>query len=206
MQSTLETREASSEEKMTTMSISPFKVYFAICIFRVLNCLVIQSQFDPDEFWQNLEPAYCEVFQPNQPCNGYTWEWTRRPPKTTNGLSTVGQWISQGLLGPVRSYVSILPTYIFYRLIQAFQLDTSWTVAKGPAILHAIVVAAPTDWAVWYLSQCGASTPSQSAHAQWALFCSLVSWFNAYAMTRTYSNSIEAALFALSLALVGPVR
>jgi len=64
--------------------------------------LVSHTQFDPDEYWQNLEPAYCIVFaqvdsntfrnhnlsrafhhdgqQPRhkRPNCVYTWEWTRR--------------------------------------------------------------------------------------------------------------------------------
>lgn len=35
-----------------------------------------------------------------------------------------------------------------------------------------------------------------SRHCRWTLACQLASWFNAYCLGRTYSNSLEAALAA----------
>lgn len=40
--------------------------------------------------------------------------------------------------------------------------------------------------------------------AFWCVYCSLSSWFNAYTLIRTYSNSIETMLLSLSFALVSP--
>eukprot|EP00978_Attheya_sp_CCMP212_P048837 scaffold582638_cov98-Attheya_sp.AAC.1 len=34
-------------------------VYGVSCLYRILNALWIETQFDPDEYWQTLEPAYC---------------------------------------------------------------------------------------------------------------------------------------------------
>ena len=38
------------------------KLFLFFTAFRLANVLLIQSQFDPDEYWQNLEPSYCYVF------------------------------------------------------------------------------------------------------------------------------------------------
>ena len=188
------------------MGANAVTVFLCLCVFRILNALLIQSQFDPDEYWQNLEPAYCEAFLPGKPCESYTWEWKRRPASLE--YESISQSLNQSLEGPVRSYASVLPTYLFYRLIKIWELDTAWMVSKGPALLNAVIVAAPTDWAVWYMSRWIRSSAriQGSSLPWWCLFCSLVSWFNAYALVRTYSNSVETALLTLSLALVSPVR
>lgn len=177
---------------------SSLRIFLLICAFRIFNTFLIQSYFDPDEFWQTLEPAYCAVFRPGDgfDCPGFTWEWKRRAPESSHLL--------QGsLLGPVRTYLSVLPTHIFYTFIECLGLDSSWMVARGPMIFYAITVAAPVDWAIWYCARALYSLPSSSsALPSWSLLASLSAWFNAYTLVRTYSNSQEAVLLMLSLWLV----
>ena len=190
------------------MSQSPLRLFLFLCVFRVLNTFLIQSYFDPDEFWQTLEPAYCTVFRRDQglTCSGFTWEWKRRHPDPTADL------LSQSFLGPARSYLSVLPTDLFYRVLQSLQLDTSdapfasWLVARGPMILYALTVAAPCDLAVWYAAKLMYTSASSSVTTMipsWCLFASLFSWFNAYSMVRTFANAQEALLLILSICLVG---
>ena len=187
--------------------MSALRAYSFFCAFRILNAFLIQSQFDPDEYWQNLEPAYCHVFgDPDVPCAGLTWEWKRRPSSTT--INSFQDFLTAGFEGPVRSYASIVPTLIFYAVVKALGLDSPWVVSKGPVLLNAILVAAPTDLAVWYMArwiQDGKSATSTSSLAWWCSYCSLSSWFNAYALIRTYSNSRETVILAISLSLVSPV-
>ena len=87
-------------------------LFILICLYRLANAWMIRTQFDPDEYWQTLEPAYCLVFAGSSSSsltkntNGnatnnlsdnnqgiqqhgcaLTWEWTRRytppsPPET----------------------------------------------------------------------------------------------------------------------------
>lgn len=223
-------------------------LYVYICIFRLWNALLIQSQFDPDEYWQTLEPAYCQVFRPTEKdangipsCEGLTWEWKRRaaqqqqqqphqkkqqrqgqqharqssPPESSSFTATLSEWIHQCLEGPVRSYASVLPTYLFYQALKFFNWDTTWMVSKGPVLIHAVLVAAPTDLAVWYMAHFmtsggdhdrSAMTATATTLPGWCLFCSIVSWFNGYALIRTYTNSVETVLLALGMTLVSPVR
>lgn len=216
------------------------KVYLAFIVFRIVNVFLVQSQFDPDEYWQNLEPAYCYVFDhnrnsshlPSPSCPGLTWEWKRRPQKTitigsgdyNNLFHSLINFITEGLEGPVRSFVSIVPTLIFYLIIKKLKCDSSWMVSRGPLFVNAIVVAAFTDWTVWYMSQwmkperyCSGSVKKELEKeivekginstidvTFWCVFCMVTSWFNAYTLIRTYSNSLETALLALSLSLVSP--
>ena len=98
---------------------------------------MVRTQFDPDEYWQTLEPSYCLVFSSQGPGGqegdmqrtrgcALTWEWTRRlEERDDDGLCLSGskierakcgasKLIQQALHGPVRSYVSLLPTYGYY--------------------------------------------------------------------------------------------
>jgi GPI mannosyltransferase 3 len=189
--------------------------YLGFVVFRIINVFFIQTQFDPDEYWQNLEPSYCQVFvEAKDDCPGLTWEWKRRPASIE--IHSFADALKLGLQGPVRSYASVLPTLLFYSFIKHFGFDSSWMVSRGPLILNAVLVASSTDWAIWYSSRwISPSSPNKptgqrgESHpytlAFWCAYCSLTSWFNAYALVRTYSNSVETALLSLSLALVSPV-
>ena len=207
-----------------------WKVFLFLAAFRVANVFFIQSQFDPDEYWQNLEPSYCYVFgddpdfSEGSSCPGLTWEWKRR--RKSHGMvssdddswsSLVINFLLFGLEGPVRSFASILPTLIYYLMIKKFRWDSSWMVSRGPLMINAVFVAAATDWTVWYESKRLRSAVQEHSKESkneekgygivfWCIFCQLSSWFNAYTLTRTYSNSLETLLLSLSLALVSQVR
>jgi phosphatidylinositol glycan class B len=167
------------------MTESKALVLFSLCVFRLINALLIQTQFDPDEYWQTLEPAYCHAF--GSSC-AQTWEWTRQAPSAASVLE-------QSLHGPVRSHLAILPTYLYYEFVKILHVDTPFMISKGPVLLHAVLVAAPTDYFVWYLG-------GKLSSARWSLFCSLTSWFQAFTLVRTYSNSIETVLLMAGIALV----
>lgn len=166
------------------MTLSNALVFFSLCIFRLVNALLIQTQFDPDEYWQTLEPAYCHTF--GDSCS-LTWEWTRRASRTS-------LW-ERSLNGPVRSHLAILPTYLLYTFLRLYHVDTPFMVSKGPLLLNAVLIVAPTDYLVWYLG-------GQRSSSRWSLFCSVTSWFQAYALVRTYSNSIETVLLMAGIALL----
>ena len=169
------------------------RLFLALCFYRLLNALLIQTQFDPDEYWQTLEPAYCKAMSGHS-C-ALTWEWTRRHPNGENVTL-----LEKSLQGPVRSYLSLFPTYLLYLLVQHFHWDSWWVISKGPMMLHAILVAAPTDYAVYSI----ATTIGAAPMAQWALLFSVGAWFHGYALIRTYSNSIETMLLLVGMALVAP--
>ncbi len=116
------------------------RLFLCISVYRFVNVWIIRTQFDPDEYWQTLEPAYCLVFGPDSTSFSttkgidhyldrwrmhygcaLTWEWTRRrafSSSSDHNASTVylrlNHLFSEALHGPIRSYVSILPTYVYY--------------------------------------------------------------------------------------------
>ena len=190
-------------------------VFLGFAIFRVINVFMVQTQFDPDEYWQNLEVSYCYVFgEANSSCPGLTWEWKRQPSTIVQSIDDIPALINAitlGFEGPVRSFISIIPTLTWYQIIKRYGFDSSWMVSRGPLIVNAIFVATVTDWAVWYMSRWMIPSLQQKGQSKtffsfnYCVYCGLTSWFNAYALTRTYSNSLETALIAFSMVLVSPV-
>ncbi|CAN0840275.1 Mannosyltransferase APTG1 [Linum grandiflorum] len=89
---------------------------FAFCLaFRIVNSLLIQTYFNPDEHWQSLEVAHRLVF-------GYghlTWEWKKG----------------------IRSYLHPLVFAAFYKVLAVLGLDTPWLMVKSPRLLQALFSA-----------------------------------------------------------------
>jgi GPI mannosyltransferase 3 len=246
-------------------------VIVSVACFRCWNAYWLNGQFDPDEYWQTLEPAYCYTFgiwntttttvtttsiptvtttipnnnrkggkiqndRTNTIYNGdicssssLTWEWTRRwedrngkdihfmennnsTITTTPPLSMllskkiwmdIWQHIMKFRHGPLRSHMTILPTYYLYQILKVLHWDTiPILISHGPRILHALLVVTPIDIMIAWLSGRYFMTTRTSTAFSWALICSLTSWFHAYAMIRTYSNSWEALLLLMGCVLL----
>ncbi|KAK1549848.1 hypothetical protein Q3G72_008903 [Acer saccharum] len=92
------------------------KSIFAACLaFRVVNALLIQTYFNPDEHWQALEVAHHIVF-------GYghlTWEW------------------KEG----IRSYLHPMLFALLYKILAILHLDFPWFMVNAPRLLQAIFSA-----------------------------------------------------------------
>ncbi|KAK4853917.1 hypothetical protein QYF36_016428 [Acer negundo] len=92
------------------------KTIFAACLaFRVVNALLIQTYFNPDEHWQALEVAHHIVF-------GYghlTWEW------------------KEG----IRSYLHPMLFALLYKILAILHLDFPWFMVNAPRLLQAIFSA-----------------------------------------------------------------
>jgi hypothetical protein len=107
-------------------------------------------------------------------------------------------------------------------LKQFIRQHSTYMISKGPAFFHAVLVAAPTDLSVWLIASRMNSLKSRPAshfgdiwafdeckysHSWqfWALVCSLTSWFQGYALVRTYANSVETVCLLVGITLLGPV-
>jgi len=215
---------------MTSKSSAPcicfktiLKLYIIVSLYRLLNALILQTQFDPDEYWQTLEPAYCLAFR-NRNC-AYTWEWTRRrilssSEEGTYTYADIGadinigtnidivrhswEWIQNALEGPVRSHVSILPTFWLFRILKYTKYDTTWMVARGPVLVNALLVAAPTDVATYYIARWMSTSSKDKNLCNIALIATITNWFQNYALVRTYSNSLETMLLTVGIAILCP--
>ena len=114
-------------------------------VIRVTIALATRTFFQPDEYFQGLEPAHFLVF-------GYgdlTWEWTSKP--------------------PIRSIIYPALNIPIYWLLKVFRLDgtsllvrchfsgchcrlTRGTKIAAPKVLHGLMAAGTDIW-VWELSR-----------------------------------------------------
>ncbi|KAI5067112.1 hypothetical protein GOP47_0017640 [Adiantum capillus-veneris] len=95
---------------------SESKLLLCCISFRLLNALVLQTFFNPDEYWQSVEVAHRIVF-------GYghlTWEWSKG----------------------IRSYVHPLIFAGLYKVLKFTKMDTRWLVMKAPRLLQGLFAAA----------------------------------------------------------------
>eukprot|EP00957_Ditylum_brightwellii_P129701 9893640-Ditylum_brightwellii.AAC.1 len=151
------------------------KLYLFLCFYRLLNALLVQTQFDPDEYWQTLEPSYCLVFgkkdinanhvlldaSSNEEKDesgrddyyecAYTWEWTRRydEPLDSDGNSNNDN-DNNNIISGISNNSSNVVTELIQKAMKGpkFQMDTTFLIYKGPILLHAVMVAAITDLAM----------------------------------------------------------
>ncbi|CAJ2649668.1 unnamed protein product [Trifolium pratense] len=97
-------------------SSSSHKRIFAFCLaFRILNSILVQSYFNPDEHWQGPEVAHRIAF-------GYghlTWEW------------------KQG----IRSYFHPFLFVPLYKFLALMRLDTPWFMMRAPRLLQSVFSA-----------------------------------------------------------------
>ncbi|CAN1179055.1 Mannosyltransferase APTG1 [Linum perenne] len=113
----IETNDRQNDDRrsLKSNSLSDTRI-FAFCLaFRIVNSLLIQTYFNPDEHWQSLEVAHRLVF-------GYghlTWEWKKG----------------------IRSYLHPLLFAAFYKVLAVLGLDTPWIMVKSPRLLQALFSA-----------------------------------------------------------------
>lgn len=204
---------SSSSSPLPLSYISLFRIYTIVAIYRLINAYFIQTQFDPDEYWQTLEPAYCLAFHSSRNCV-YTWEWTRSRSlsRSQHQTNMFIETLQNVLHGPVRSHVSILPTFWFYKIIHFLSWDSTYMMSHGPLYIHALFVVAPTDVATYVISRwihnIVMNNPQKNCDNPniplLALMANVTNWFHGYALIRTYSNSVETMLLIVGMALLSP--
>ena len=93
----------------------PNDLFYKLWIFRIFNTLVIDTYFDPDEYFQSLEIAHAKVFG-----IGYTtWEWK----------------------SAIRTSLNIWMFAILYKILEVFGLDDTYLFLVLPKILQAYFAA-----------------------------------------------------------------
>ncbi|KAF8965276.1 glycosyltransferase family 22 protein [Flammula alnicola] len=149
---------------------------FLAIFLRVLIALFTRTFFQPDEYFQSLEPAHHLVF-------GYghlTWEWM--------------------LPQPIRSIAYPAVNVPIYWLLKVSGLAESGRLGDllliaCPKILHGCL-AACTDIYLGEISR----VVLGSSYASTAMFLSLTSFFHALALSRSLSNSLETSLTTIAFA------
>ncbi|RGP63097.1 gpi mannosyltransferase 3 [Fusarium longipes] len=151
-----------------------------IIVIRLINAWWIATFFQPDEFFQSLEPAWDLAFGSHSGA-WLTWEWqhqlrTSLHPALFAGVYLVADFISS----------HILPVGI---------LRASILVA-APRALQA-VIAGLGDWYTWQLAV--SIYGANSNISFFALFLQLFNPWQWYCSTRTFSNSLETTLTVIAM-------
>ncbi|KAI1638852.1 Alg9-like mannosyltransferase family-domain-containing protein [Biscogniauxia mediterranea] len=150
-----------------------------IFAFRFINALCVRTFFQPDEYFQALEPAWHMIFGDDSGA-WLTWEWTHKLRSSIHpAVFAFSYFIVQSFLGPSESW----------------KLRTKWLI-MAPKITQT-GFAALSDWYTWRLAEklYGPSTP-----VAWSvLLMTLLNPWQWYTSTRTFSNCLETTLTSMAL-------
>ncbi|PFH58137.1 hypothetical protein XA68_14116 [Ophiocordyceps unilateralis] len=152
----------------------------ALVAVRLVNAWFIATFFQPDEFFQVLEPAWGLAFGP-QTRPWLTWEWHHH--------------LRSSLHPAVFALAYILSDTLSSWLPIGTALRTAIIMA-APKLLQA-VFAALGDWYTWQLAVIIYGPDSTASLA--VLLLQLFSPWQCYVSTRTFSNSVETTLTAMAL-------
>ncbi|KAK4068966.1 CAZyme family GT22 [Trichoderma harzianum] len=151
-----------------------------IFIIRLVNAWYLATFFQPDEFFQALEPAWRLAFGANSGA-WMTWEWHHQLRSSLHPLLFSGAYMAADRLS------AIFPPGNAIR---------SAIVIAAPRILQAFI-AALGDWYTWHLA--ANVYGSDSNVSFFALFMQLLNPWQWYCSTRTFSNSLETTLTVMAL-------
>ncbi|KHO00742.1 GPI mannosyltransferase [Metarhizium album ARSEF 1941] len=159
---------------------------------RLINAWWIATFFQPDEYFQSLEPAWRLAFGPN---SGAWLTWVSHPPPP-HGVMQEWQHQLRSSLHPAMFSGAYLVADWASRLIPEGNMLRSAIVIASPKALQA-VIAGLGDWYTWQLAVTIFGPDSNASF--FALFLQLFSAWQWYCSTRTFSNSLETTLTVMAL-------
>lgn len=169
--------------KTTAASKYTAFVFVFLLIIRLINALTIKTFFQPDEYYQSLEPALVSAFGTN--VNAWiTWEWREGLRSSLHPL----------LFASVYRFVDSAS----FRLLLNTETQAELLIA-APKVVQAIF-AAFTDVYTYHFA-CDIYGADDSA-ALAALSLTVLSPWQWFASVRTLSNSLETMLTVIGLRLL----
>ncbi|KAG9636902.1 glycosyltransferase family 22 protein, partial [Aureobasidium melanogenum] len=154
-------------------------LYFLIA-FRVCNALLIRTFFQPDEYFQSLEPAWDIAFGSSSGA-WITWEWRQRLRSSLHPF----------LFAAVYRVTALIADALHLEATTRAEL-----LLAAPKLLQA-GFAATTDYFIWKLATKAYGRGSKASSA--ALFLTIFSPWQWFCSTRTLSNSLETTLTTVGL-------
>ncbi|KIW17484.1 hypothetical protein PV08_04678 [Exophiala spinifera] len=155
-------------------------VFLTLVGFRLLNALTIRTFFQPDEYFQALEPA---------------WRWAFG--------EDAGAWITWEWNSHLRSALHPAAFGMFYQtasfLAEALSLDShtrSELLLATPKVMQAFL-AAGGDYFTWKLGSYIYGNDTVSSLM--VLLLNVISPWQWFCSTRTFSNSVESTLTIVAL-------
>ncbi|KAI1062873.1 hypothetical protein LB507_005878 [Fusarium sp. FIESC RH6] len=151
-----------------------------IIIIRLINAWWTTTFFQPDEFFQSLEPAWDLAFG-SQSGAWLTWEWQHQ--------------LRTSLHPALFASVYLIADFISSHILPIGILRAAILVAAPRALQAAI--AGLGDWYTWQLAV--RIFGANSNISFFALFLQLFNPWQWYCSTRTFSNSLEMTLTVMAL-------
>ncbi|KAH9884589.1 glycosyltransferase family 22 protein [Xylariomycetidae sp. FL2044] len=160
----------------STQTRETLSVIFAV---RAINAYLLRTFFQPDEYFQALEPAWQLVFGDDSGA-WLTWEWKHQLRSSLHpALIAFGYWVVDSFWGS-----TLIPT-----------VKAQWLLLAPKAIQTAL--AALSDWYTWRLAE---KIYGQSSLSAWSVLAmALLNPWQWYTSTRTFSNCFETTLTAMAL-------
>ncbi|KAK3301591.1 glycosyltransferase family 22 protein [Chaetomium strumarium] len=148
--------------------------------FRFLNALCMRSFFQPDEYFQALEPAWSIAFGSGSGA-WLTWEWQHQ---LRSSLHPAIFGLAYRAVDGVMSFLHLFPPFRAFILVAL------------PGALQS-VFAALGDFYTWKLAM---DIYGRESNAPWAaLWVTVLNPWQWYCSTRTFSNSLETTLTIAAL-------
>ncbi|KAL4795139.1 Alg9-like mannosyltransferase family-domain-containing protein [Aspergillus venezuelensis] len=158
------------------------KILLFLIAFRLLNALTVRTFFQPDEFFQSLEPAWKIAFGEDQG-PWITWEWEHQLRSSLHPLIFAAVYFVADV---VARTLALTPASRADLLIAA------------PGVTQA-VVAAVGDYYTWKLAR---YTYGNRIYEHWVtLALTVVSPWQWFCSTRTLSNCLETTITVVALYL-----
>ncbi|KAF2100534.1 hypothetical protein NA57DRAFT_36717 [Rhizodiscina lignyota] len=156
------------------------RVFGVLLAFRIANALAVRTFFQPDEYFQSLEPAWQLAFG-RESGAWITWEWKSELRSSLHPL----------LFAAV--YRAASASASLFRLDTASRADLLIALPKACQALF----AAALDYFTWRLAELIYRPNDRAAWASLAL--TVLSPWQWFCSTRTLSNSLETTLTAAAL-------
>ncbi|OAA32039.1 GPI mannosyltransferase [Moelleriella libera RCEF 2490] len=151
-----------------------------IIIIRLINAWWVRTFFQPDEYFQSLEPAWRLAFGADSGA-WLTWEWHHQLRSSLHPVLFSAGYIAADCISNIFPPGSALRTAV---------------VVASPKVLQA-VSAGLCDWYTWQLAV--KTFGPDSNYSFFALFLQLFNPWQWYCSTRSFSNSLEATLTVMAL-------
>ncbi|KAJ5675974.1 GPI mannosyltransferase [Penicillium macrosclerotiorum] len=181
--STTSSSSASSSVRRAPSPPSPAtSIFLFLVAFRLLNAFAVRTFFQPDEYFQSLEPAWQIAFGKGQGA-WVTWEWHHQLRSSLHPLFFAAIYKAADLLASA------------LRLSDATRAEI---LIAGPKTAQA-VIAATGDLYTWKLATRVYGSDSRGAWT--ALIATILNPWQWFCSTRTLSNCLETTLTIVALDL-----
>ena len=172
-------------------------VVLFLIAFRVLNALTIRTFFQPDEFFQSLEPAWQTVF--GQASGAWiTWVWSPVSLQYDATTNVTKEWKEhlRSALHPAIFSGTYYAADSLARWLSLNPTSRAELLIAAPATIQAIL-SAISDYYTWKLADLVYGEKSLNACA--VLILTIVSPWQWFCSTRTFSNCLETSLTVFAL-------